>query len=157
MAQTREEMSPARIARFLIRPNSSLSWRGNRLFFASLCLLSFGIAGAYAAIGLWLVLPFAGLEMLVLGAVLYQCAARAERWEMISIDKDTVEISAGRREVERRYNFDRHWARVILDPAAIRGYPARLLIRSHGREVEIGACLLDKERYTLAQALRRAI
>lgn len=45
--------------------------------FAALGALTLGIAGAFAALGAWLILPFAGLEVLVLGAAFWITARRA--------------------------------------------------------------------------------
>ncbi len=50
-----------------IAPNCSLRPQSAALFFASICAVSFAIAGVLALKGLWPILPFAGLEMLVLG------------------------------------------------------------------------------------------
>jgi uncharacterized membrane protein len=50
-----------------LKPNCSLTLRAAFLFFGFVCLTCFGIAGFMAAQGFWPVLPFAGLEMLVLG------------------------------------------------------------------------------------------
>ncbi len=156
MAVTHDQ-SRADEVHFVIRPNNSLSWRGNQLFLVSMVTVSFSIAGAFAAMGMWLVLPFAGFEMLVLWIVLHLCCARACRQEVVSIAGQEVQVSVGREKPERCCTFERHWARVVLHQARIRGYPSRLLIRSHGREIEIGACLIDEERQQLAAALRKAL
>jgi uncharacterized membrane protein len=49
--------------------------------------------------------------------------------------------------------FHPYWARLVLQPGRWRGWPSRLLVCSHGREVEIGAFLHDGERRILAQKL----
>jgi uncharacterized membrane protein len=144
--------------RFVIRPNSSLSWHGNLLFFVIMVIISFGIASVFTAKGYWVVFPFAGLEMAVLGMALMLCSWRASWCEVVSIrDDDTVEVIVGRHKPECRYTFNRHWARVILASPRIKGYPNRLVLRSHGREVEIGACLNNEERQQLAQAIQQAL
>jgi len=153
MSVTREQPR-ANDVHFVISPNRSLSWRGNQLFFAGMVVISFGIAGFFAAQGLWMMLPFAGLEMLLLGIALYRCCLRSGWREVVSIDEREVRIAVGRSTPERACTFQRCWARVILDKAAIKGYPSRLFIRSHGLQVEIGACLVDEERHSLAAALR---
>jgi uncharacterized membrane protein len=147
----------ANCAHFVITPNSSLSWRGNQLFLVVISAVSFSIAGMFAAQGMWLVLPFAGLEMLVLAVALHRCCARSRWQEVISIRGRRVRVAVGTDRPERWCTFDRSWARVILAQAKTRGYPSRLLIRSHGREVEIGACLIEEERQRLAAALRAAL
>ena len=155
IAEEREQTTHQ--SQFFIEPNLSLSWRGNLIFFLIICTISFGIAGVFTAMGYWVVFPFAGLEMLVLGAALYVCSTKSRWREMVSIGEDTVEVAAGRHQPEKRWTFNRHWARVVLSPPNISGHPSRLLIRSHGRAVEVGRCLSDEEREQLAKALDRAL
>ena len=50
------------IKEFIIRPNSSLSWKGNKIFFFLLFFVSFIIAFSFAMVGMWLIVPFTGLE-----------------------------------------------------------------------------------------------
>lgn len=142
---------------FVIRPNSSLTWRGNVLFFLFMVTLSFSIAGVFTALGAWMVFPFAGLEMAALGVALYVCATRATHCEVISICEDRVEVVIGRHKPEQSYTFNRHWARVILIPSRTRGHPNRLVLSTHGRELEIGACLNNEERVHLARALEQSV
>jgi uncharacterized membrane protein len=144
-------------SRFIIRPNRSLTWRGVVRFYIGMVVVSFGIATVFALQGAWLVLPFAGLEMLVLGMALYVVARRGCRWQSVSIQGDHVEVVEHDQSSERQQTFQRAWAQVRLEQAGIRGYPLRLFIRSHGRAVEIGGYLADAEKEQLALDLRRAM
>ncbi len=156
MVATRFDSSDAS-HRFLIRPNRSLSWRGVLRFYLGIVLVSFTIAGGFALFGAWPVLPFAGLEMLVLGAALYVVARRASCWQRIHVQGDAVEVVERRPEGEQRRSFQRAWARVELTKSVISGYPVRLFIRSHGKSMEIGGCLNDHEKRQLAARLRAAV
>lgn len=127
------------------------------MFFLIMVAVSFGIAGTFTAFGYWVVFPFAGLEMAVLGISLYLCAMKTTWCEVISIESGTIEVVVGRHSPESSYKFDRHWARIVLDPPRARGYPSRLLLRSHGRELEVGACLNNEERQQLAKALEKSL
>lgn len=143
--------------RFLIRPNCSLPWRNVVRFYAGIFIVSFGIAIAFALKGAWLVLPFAGLEMLVLGGALYTVSRRAARWQEISIREDRIEIVEHARKQVCLQSFQRAWAQVVHEPAPIRGHASRLAIRSHGRSAEVGACLNEEEKRYLAEQLHRAL
>ncbi len=143
--------------RFLIRPNCSLPWRGVVRFYCGILVLSFGIAIAFALMGAWLILPFAGLEMLVLGIALYTVARRNTRWQQISIGRDSVDVVEEVYGRQQRQSFQRAWAQVVHRRAHIKGYPSRLFIRSHGRAVEVGACLNEYEKKTLAYELKRVM
>ena len=55
----------------------SISPRGLALVFGTLAGLTLGIGAAFAALGAWLILPFAGLEALALCAAFVVVARRA--------------------------------------------------------------------------------
>jgi uncharacterized membrane protein len=143
--------------RFLIRPNRSLSWSEMVRFYLGMLGVSFGIAIAFALKGAWLVLPFAGLEMLALGIALYMVARRGSDWQMISIREDEVAVVEHSSKHEYRQTFQRAWAKVELERAMIRGYPSKLVIRSHGRSLELGGCLNEADKKYLARELNAAI
>jgi uncharacterized membrane protein len=126
-------------------------------FYLGMVVISFTIAIAFAIQGAWLILPFAGLEMLLLGVALYLAAHKGASWQQVVIRGDAIEISqrvAGR---GQRHTLQRAWARVELKPAPIKGHPSRLTIGSHGRSVEIGACLNETEKKQLARDLGFAL
>jgi len=49
--------------------------------------------------------------------------------------------------------FHPYWTKVRLEPGPHRGWPGKLLIGSHGRDIEIGAFLNEQERRELAQRI----
>lgn len=124
--------------------------------FAGAALFSLSIAILISLAGAWPVVPFAGLEVLTLGACLYLCARRSVEREVISIGESTVAVERGRYQPAQRFEFARPWARVALHPARESGR-SRLLIGCNGRSVEVGACLAEGERRRLAQELRLSI
>lgn len=140
--------------RFMIRPNCSLPWREMVRFYLGIVMVSFSIAIAFAMKGLWLILPFAGLEMLALGVALYIVAHRGARWQLLSIHEDCVDFIECADKSENRSSFQRAWLQVRIESAAIKGHPSRLLLGSHGRSTEIGEYLTEAEKHQLARQLR---
>ncbi|HEY6515831.1 MAG TPA: DUF2244 domain-containing protein [Steroidobacteraceae bacterium] len=143
--------------RIVICPNCSLSLRGAALFFCGLCLFCFTLAGALALLGMWPILPFAGLEMLLVGWALHASLARRYRSEIITLTDADVSVESHDRTECRRTVFQRHWAQVKLRCPASRLHPSRLTIESHGRQCELGSFLTEEERYGLALRLQRLI
>ncbi|QKT03293.1 DUF2244 domain-containing protein [Ectothiorhodospiraceae bacterium 2226] len=143
--------------RFVLRPDRSLPWRTLMLVYAGIATVCLGVGVFWALQGAWLVLPFAGIEVLALGAAFYLSALRGRDCEIVSVAEETVAVQKGRARPTESYSFPRRWAQVILKHPSARIHPLRLAIRSHGREVELGAFLRDDEREKLAQALARAI
>ena len=111
----------------------------------------------YALYGYWPVLPFAGLEVIVLGAAFYITLYRSGAREVVHVGADTVSVEKGRDKPQQCWECPRAWAQVRLEPSPIRWYPSRLAIRFQGRQVEIGKFLNEAERRALAKELTHAI
>jgi len=144
-------------SRWIIRPNQSLSWRAVLWVYALVAVGLTGMSVAFALKGFWPVLPFAGLELLVLGAAFYLCLSRSQWREVVSIDANVVRVEKGRRQAEQRWECPSAWARVLLEKSPIAWYPSRLMIAYQGRGVEIGRFLCEDERVALAVTLKRSI
>lgn len=132
------------------RRNNSLSSAGRILVFAFLFIVSIGIAGAFATLGAWLILPFAGLEMLGLYWAFCYVDRHSADYERIEIAGDRVRVEQFEAGRAISHEFNRCWAQVVASPGG-----ARLALRSHGREVEIGRHVNDDERLALALELGR--
>lgn len=142
---------------FQIAPNCSLRPRAAVLFFASICLVSFAIAGTLALLGMWPILPFAGLEMLALGWALHASLRRRHHTQTILLTDDLVRVETRSGSHCEQIEFTRHWAQVKLRRADIRMHPSRLTIESHGRSYEVGGFLNEEERQALAGQLMRSV
>lgn len=142
-------------ASFVIRPNRSLPASGLVLLFAVLSAVPLTIGIGFALAGTWMVLLFAGLEMLLLAALMWSLYRHIDDCELVVIESERVRIlrRAGNR--ERYHDFHRYWARVILERD--RRHPSRLRIGSHGRYIDIASDLNEFDRCNLALELRRAL
>ena len=121
--------------------------------YVSLCVVSLGIASFFWWLGATLVLPFAWLELVAVGAAFVVYARHAADGETISLQgrQLVVELeNGGRRE---RAEFDRDWVRV--EPNA----SDRSLIKlsGRGRSVSVGRFVRPELRPALAQEIRRAL
>ncbi len=148
---------PDDCCRVLIRPNRALTWSQICVLYTAIVAASMLIAIAFALQGYWPVLPFAGLELLGLGAAFYVCALRGDVNELVSVKSGTVAVEKGRHVPEQRWEFPRAWTRVSLLQPRVRWYPSRLQLGSHGRHVELAGFLNEEERRHLASHLHRTI
>jgi uncharacterized membrane protein len=140
-------------AQIVIAPNCSLSARGAVLFFLTACAPCFGIAGFLTFLGFWPVLPFAGLEMLLLGAALRISLARRHHRQTILVSESDVAVQSNIGKIHSEVVFPRHWAQVKLRRSTSRLHPSRLVIESHGRQCTVGDFLTEEERRGLARKL----
>lgn len=150
----RELSTDGRSGRYVLRPHRSATWRDNLWLVAAVAFMAVPIAMAWAVAGFWLILPLCGLELGLLTLGLYVVNHSLLAQEVITIDEDQITIEAGKREVERRFELSRSWAQVSVQPPRRPAHPSRLILRSHGRAVELGRFLTNDERDQLAGDLR---
>jgi uncharacterized membrane protein len=139
---------------FVIKRNCSISPRNLLCVLALAMCVSLGIASAFAWLGAWPVLPFAGIEMLALAAAFYVNGRHAADYERIALAKGKllVEASVGGR--LERHEFSPRWLRLAERRS---GQDLRLLLVSRGSELEIGRHLDADRRVSLAAHLRGSL
>jgi uncharacterized membrane protein len=131
-----------------LRPNRVLSRKGLRRLIVVLAALALATAGLGAWQGNVFAPLFALVESIAMAIALSVAWRAGDRSERIVVDEQSVEVRSlpGR----RRIRFQSHWVQVRLLPG--RGH-RRLVLTSHGRELEIGAFLADEERAELSGKL----
>ncbi len=147
--------SPAErpLAEIHVSANCSLSRRGAWIFFGVVAASSLSVAGFFAWHGFWPVLPFAGLELFVLGVVLGYSMRQGSQREVISVYADQVVVEHHTVDGVEEARLPRHWAHVRLAPRQGRARRTRLFLCAHGREWEIGAMLNENARAALGRRL----
>lgn len=152
-------MATSRDTRLVIGPNASLSERQAWGFMILTCAVGLGIAGGFAAMGLWPVLPFAGLELGALGVALYICMKCNRYREVLTFAGDTLRIEFGELDqgVAVRIELPRAWTRAELENGEHRHDRLRLLLCNSGQRIEIGRCLTDEERERLCARIKELL
>ena len=138
----------------VLKPNGSLSRRQAWILLVFCGLLMGLIAGICATLGAWLVLPFSGLEWMLLAFCLHLSLRESQEREVITISGDMVRVEKGRGRPLQTYKFQRAWVMLDWIQSPIRGRPSRLTLRLHGKEVELGRFLVESERQVLARELK---
>jgi uncharacterized membrane protein len=149
-------MEPA--ARIELSPRCALTPQQARAFYLFVSLSCLLVSGVVALRGVWMALPFAGLELAALGLALKLSLDRRHQLQTILISENEVLIrSRLKRGSESHVVFPRHWARVTLMRSYAAAHPSRLLIESSGRSCEVGQFLTEEERRGVARQLGRLI
>ena len=143
--------------RVVLTPNCSISWHGLVLFYIFNCFVALAIGLFFTLQGLWLVLPFSGLEMLALGAGLYLASRNAYRQEVITLDSRLTKIEKGVQRVDQSWEFETPWIRLVEEQSAVPSRRRKLALGSHGNYVEVGAFLDISEQERLAFTLKDCI
>ena len=133
-----------------------MTWGQTKIVYFCIASCSLVIAGVFAVMGFWPVLPFAGGEIMALGAAFYINALAGTSVQVVTVGGDVVRIEKERPGPRCEWSFQRAWARVGVDWSA-GARSSRLVIRSHGNEVVLGEFLTEPDRKRLAATLVREI
>jgi uncharacterized membrane protein len=134
------------------RLNRSLSPVGRLVFLALIFSNITIVASGFALAGVWLVMPFAGLEMVALVLAFHALSRRDGDYERLIIDGQVVRFEACDRGVPICFECNRAWAQLVCRLAQ-NGRICRLSLRSHGRQVNIGQLMNDEQRLAWSQEL----
>lgn len=135
----------------IVKAHRSVSWRANVLLAASLGCVSMLFGAGIAFFGLWLVLPFAGLEFLLVLACLGATYRRLGYMEVISVEEDAVIIESGYDKPEKTVELLRAWIRLQFDDPASCFEVGTLRLQAAGQSHEIGRSLSKEEKRRLYQ------
>jgi len=138
---------------WFLRRNCSLTPAQMGLLYASLCVVSLGIATFFWFQGAVLVLPFAWLELAAVGFAFMAYARHAADREHILLQGQRLVVefeNAGRLE---RAEFDR--ASVRVEPGA--DDRSLIEVSGRGRRMNVGRYLRPELRPALARELRQAL
>jgi uncharacterized membrane protein len=145
--------------RLVIGPNASMSPRQALLFFAGMCLICIGIAAMFTVRGYWPVLPFAGLELLALGAALLVVLRRNRYREVLWFEGERVRLECGLvgKGARLRCEWPRSQLRVWIEAGPHATSPTQLVLACGPQRTMLGGCLTDAERAALARRLKELI
>jgi len=110
-----ESERDAGVYRVLIRPNQALSPSAIVYVVAGFAILSLSIGIAFAARGMWLVLPFAGLEVALFAIAFWSVTRSARDYDLVCVDNPHVTLYQCRMGNETSYRFQRAWVKVQLE------------------------------------------
>lgn len=138
---------------WLLKRNCSTTPRQMMGFYTSLCLVSLAVGAFFWIQGAKLVMPFASLEILAVGAALLVYSRHAT-------DSERIRLQPGRLTVERV--FGRRVERAEFAPAWVRIEPKhgdRSLIElsGQGQRIAVGRFVRPELRRQLAEELRWAL
>jgi uncharacterized membrane protein len=138
---------------WLLKRNCSLAPRQLAVIFGSLAVVSLAIATAFASRGAWLVLPFACIEVLALGAAFVVYARHAADYERIVLCRDCLLVETCQAARLQREQCNPSGARVEYA-----GTKRELIgVVAAGRRIDVGRFVPESERPRLAKQLQRQL
>jgi uncharacterized membrane protein len=133
-----------------LKRNCSISPSGLACVFVALAVVVLAIGAGFALLGAWLILPFAGLEVLLLGGAFVLQARHATDYERIALERGRlrVEVADGWRLA--RYELDSRRVHVELEGS-------RVTLRDEGERLELGRHLDEQSRRVLSAELKKRL
>ena len=141
----------------VLRPNNSASWQLNMQILALLAFMLLCISSYFALQGLWLIFPFAGLEVILLFFCLCIRLRANIRTEVITFNDSTVIVERGSYYAEKSWKYHRIWTKFFIKKPPNRNLPVQIFIRSHGKELELGAFLNEQDKNLLIKKLKNIV
>ena len=135
------------------KPNCALTANQKKKVVLLLTVIPCIIAIGFAVIGLWLILPFMGLEIAALGFAFYYVNNHESDYESISIAGDSLVVERGGRQGVSQYELNPYWVKVVR--RELPNGELRLSLLSHGKQIEVGRYLTRKQREALADQLQK--
>ena len=133
-----------------LTPNKSSTVQQNLIFFGFLSVICMTFAIGFFVLGATMILPFAGLEILILFLVLKANRNWLNQSEKIELDKLYVKLKKGKNDLI----FDRFLSKFsIVDHKTKK----RIFITSDKEKVEIGSFLNEEEIEELITLLKKKV
>lgn len=140
-----------------LTPRCSLTPASARVFLGIVGATTFGVATVYALLGMWPVLVFAGLEIVLLAWAVRASMRAGSKRESIAIDERSITFRRSGPAGEHFSVFPRHGSKVKLHAPSTALHPSRLMLESRGQACEVGRFLTEDERRTLAARLQQLV
>ena len=137
-----------------MRPNRSLAPKGRRLWLVLIAGTTFLVACAATAMGAWMVLPFAGFEVLFLWCAFQLISRHDDDYERVRVaDREFYWAKCRCGQVEE-LRGNAAWAQIFTIP---RNGRVEIGLRYQGRTVSVGQLISDEQRRLLWRNLARAL
>jgi uncharacterized membrane protein len=133
-----------------LKRNCSISPAGLAGVFGVLALAVLTIGIAFAALGAWLILPFAGLEVLLLVAAFVQQARHATDYERIGLARGQLRVEVAQAQTVSRYELDARGVRIDVQGAQV-------TVSGQWSAVALGRHLDGEARLAFADELKKRL
>ncbi len=140
-------------SRWVFRRNCSLSPKQLLQWYLSLCAITLVVATGFLLAGFWIVLPFAGIELLLVGTAFVIYARHAADYEMIELQPHQLILVMADGTKLTQLEWSPQWAKLSYNGK----YKAPLLFSHKGQQVKIGKFIAEKDKSALHRELKAAL
>lgn len=137
----------------ILCPNRSMSWQTNKKILFAIFIVNMTIAVVWASMGAWMVLPFAGLEVLLVGAGMYYVSWKLSFKEIITFEAESLIVQKGVYYPKQEWRWQKNDTSLLKQPSRYRMSAPNLFLKHLNEQIEIGAFLNRREKVSLREHL----
>ena len=135
----------------ILQPNRSATWRQTLYFVISISVISLFIAIFWAIQGAWLILPFAGIEILLLCYLTYRVCASTYTQQVLKFSSEEILVETGRTTPKFMWKFKRSESKFIITRPEHSLSAAKIELVAEDQCIRIGEDLNKEDIETLIQ------
>lgn len=139
------------------KPNHSSTWRHNLWTLMAISVPSLGAAIGFTVLGAWPILPFAGAELLALGAALYYVNWKLQYRHVITISEQHIRVDKGHYAPRRTWKLPRTESSLAVTPERHPWDGPTLAVHSREHHVVVGEFLNRDDALALMALLRKEL
>jgi uncharacterized membrane protein len=138
----------------IVRPNRSASWRGNKFFIIAFSLWIGLIGCVFAAIGLWPILPFAGLEISALAGAMYYVCWKLQQRHVLRFRDGGLTLEKGFYYPRLTWHFARDAVSLSVEVQSHPWDPLKIVLCSREEQIPPGNFLNNDDSRKLLSLLK---
>lgn len=137
----------------VLSPNKSMTWETNKKILFGMFVVSMIIGISFASIGAWMILPFAGLETMMVGIGMYYVCWKLNFKETIQIEAESFILQKGVYVPKKIWQWQTSQISLLKQPSRYRMSAPTLFLKHLNQKIEIGEFLNREEKKELREHL----
>ena len=133
----------------------ALSWRQNFWFITIVSSITITIGIYFTLQGAWMILPFAGIEVVALTGVFFYWYKNNNKMEVLKFNREQLILEQGVTNPEQVQKFERFWLKAELPHHTDQWYITRVILHYRDDSIEIGKFLNADDKKLLVKHIRQ--
>lgn len=130
-----------------------MSWQNNKRILLALFIVNLSIGITWSIMGAWMILPFAGLEVLCVAIGMYYVSWKLSFKQIISVNADSIIVQTGVYFPKQEWQWRLSNTQLLKKPSNYRMSAPDLFLKHLNDKIEIGEFLNRQEKKDLRKHL----
>ena len=138
----------------ILSPNKSMTWETNKKILMAMFAVAMIIGISFASIGAWMILPFAGIEVTIVGVGMYYVCWKLNFKQTITLEAESFIVQKGVYFPKQEWQWQASQTYLLKQPSRYRMSPPTLYLKHLNQKIEIGEFLNRTDKKELQKWLR---